>query len=130
VRSRRRVRSCRRARWEAAAALGTEAPLRPGGAGPHARSGSLAAAWRRKRGGRARRRRCPRDRTRCSSRTPCGRARVAVADPIDRGARRTCAENGGNENDLARFRVEVVFIPALTYFPGDRRPEYLRRWWA
>jgi hypothetical protein len=36
----------------------------------------------------------------------------------------------GNENDLARFRVEVVFIPALTYFPGDRRPEYLRRWWA
>jgi len=36
----------------------------------------------------------------------------------------------GNENDLARFRVEVVFIPALTYFPGDRRPEYLWRWWA
>jgi hypothetical protein len=34
------------------------------------------------------------------------------------------------KNDLARFRVEVVFIPALTYFPGDRRPEYLRRWWA
>jgi hypothetical protein len=40
------------------------------------------------------------------------------------------AFRGDNENDLARFRVEVVFIPALTYFPGDRRPEYLRRWWA
>ena len=59
---------------------------------------------------------------------------TAAAEGTDALERIECVDQTldlrGNENDLARFHVEVVFIPALTYFPGDRRPEYLRRWWA
>src|SRR2546425_4223231 len=63
-----------------------------------------------------------------------GRRRRRGSRPIHSGSRVQANARSGDASRINKttraLARRVVLIPALTYFPGDRRPEYLRRWRA